>query len=133
MSKNRNKKTRIKGGIRKRPNLERVFKAVPTPPGFDIAEQARKLALEIKQTHSSVQRIIWFPDDAELRILEIDANTIKSPTKVIEPFYFDSTASLPVPSGIAIIRPEEYRDPDLRLPKDWGKWEDGQELEFENE
>ena len=124
-------KGRQKKVIRKKPNLERVLKPVPKPPGLDMGEQAKKLAREIKQTHSSVERIIWFPDSSELRIIEIDPITIKSPTGEIEPFYFDSTASLPVPSGIAIIRPEEYFE--LNLPEDWGKWEDGKELEVEGQ
>jgi hypothetical protein len=127
----RDKNRRKKNAIRKKQNLERDFKPVPTPANLDMRERAKKLALEIKQMHSSVERIIWFPDSAELRIVEIDTNTIKPPTEEIEPFYFDSTSSLPVPSGIAIIRPEDYRR--LHLPKDWGKWEDGQELKVENE
>jgi len=131
VSKRRDKKARKKVVVRQKANLERAFEPVATPSGVDIREEATKLAREIKQTHSSVERIIWFPDDSELRIIELDPDTIKSPTEEIEPFYFDSTASLPVPSGIAIIRPDEYGD--LILPEDWGKWEDGQELKVENE
>lgn len=131
MSKKRDKKTRKKSAPWRNRKLERVFKPVPSPSDLDIGEQARKLALEIRETHSSVERIYWFPDDSELRIIEIDANTVGSPTKEIEPFYFDSTAALPVPSGIPLIRPEEYGK--LRLPDDWGDWEDGQELKVENQ
>lgn len=116
---------------RKKPNLERTVEPVPAPVDLNMREQAEKLAHEIVQTHSSVQRIIWFPDSSELRIIEIDTNTIASPTREIEPFYFDSTASVPVPSGIGIIRPEEYGD--LVLPQDWGSWDDGLELKVENE
>lgn len=127
MSKKRNKKPRPSGPIRKPKNLERILKTVPTPPDLDMREQAKKVALEIRQTHSSVERILWFPDNSELRIIEIDGNTIKSPTTEIEPFYFDPTASLPVPSGIAIIRPDEYGE--LLLPEGWGDWSDGLEVE----
>lgn len=127
MSKKRKNKAQKKDVIWARKKPERVFEPVPTPDHLDIRQQAEKLALEIKETHSSVEKIYWFPDNSELRIIEIDTNTVQSPTREVEPFYFDSTASLPVPSGIAIIRPEEYGN--LRLPEDWGDWKDGQELE----
>jgi hypothetical protein len=127
MSKKRNKKSLKMNTIGKHKKPVRVFQPAPTPSNLDIREQAKKLALEIKQTHSSVERVFWFPDDSELRIVEIDTNTIESPTNEIEPFYFDSSVSLPVPAGIAIIRPEEYGK--LLLPEDWGDWKDAQELE----
>lgn len=73
-------------------------------------------------------KIYWFPHDDEVRLIEIDENTVASGTDRVEPFYFDSTATDPVPSGVAIIRPDEYGK--LDMPEGWGDWDDGQELEI---
>ncbi len=91
-----------------------------------IKEQARKLAAEARETDPSITKIFWFPHDQEVRLIEADEDTIKSLTGHAEPFYFDSTAEIPAPSGIAIIRPDEIGK--LKTPEGWGDWENGQEL-----
>ncbi|MFH0821201.1 MAG: hypothetical protein V2B18_00490 [Pseudomonadota bacterium] len=91
-----------------------------------ILEQAKKLALEARETDPSITKIYWFPHDQEVRLIEADENTIKSLTGRVEPFYFDSTAEIPVPSGIAIIRLDEVGE--LEMPRGWGDWKNGQEL-----
>jgi len=91
-----------------------------------VLEQAKKLASEARETDPNITKIYWFPHDQEVRLIEADENTIKSLTGHVEPFYFDSTAEIPVPSGIAIIRPDEVGK--LEMPKGWGDWENGKEL-----
>lgn len=91
-----------------------------------ILEQAKKLALEARETDPNITKIYWFPHDQEVRLIEIDENTIESLTGQVEPFYFDSTAEIPVPSGIAIVRPDEVGE--LKMPRGWGDWNNGQEL-----
>ncbi len=91
-----------------------------------IKEQAQKLALEARDTDPNITKIYWFPHDQEVRLIEIDESMIKSLTGCVEPFYFDSTAEIPVPSGIALVRPEDVGK--LQTPKGWGDWENGQEL-----
>ncbi|MFH1113181.1 MAG: hypothetical protein V1792_04610 [Pseudomonadota bacterium] len=91
-----------------------------------ILEQAKKIALEAKETDSNISKIYWFPHEEEVRLIEIDENTVESLCGCVEPFYFDSTAEVPVPSGIAIIRADEFGK--LEMPNGWGDWKDGQEL-----
>ncbi len=91
-----------------------------------ILEQAKKLASEARETDPNIRNIYWFPHDQEVRLIEADENTIKSLTGQVEPFYFDSTAEIPVPSGIAIIRPDEVGK--LEMPKGWGDWKNAEEL-----
>lgn len=91
-----------------------------------VLEQAKKLALEARETDPNITKIYWFPNEQEVRLIETDENTIKSLTGHVEPFYFDSTSEIPVPSGIAIIRPDEVGM--LEMPEGWGDWKNGQEL-----
>jgi len=93
----------------------------------EIEEQAKKLATESKRSEPDIIKIIWFPDDDEVRLIELDENTVVSLSGQVEPFYFEPEEDITVPSGIAIIRPEEYRK--LVMPEGWGNWEDGIELD----
>ncbi|MFH0825100.1 MAG: hypothetical protein V2B18_20300 [Pseudomonadota bacterium] len=96
-----------------------------------VRGQAVKLAAESKVSVPTVKTILWFPDDDEVRLIEVDENTVTTVSGQVEPFYFDASPAddLPVPSGIAIIRPEERGR--LTMPTGWGNWEDGQELDVE--
>jgi hypothetical protein len=93
-----------------------------------MREQAILLAMDSKSSDPNVVKVIWFPHEKEVHIIEINDNTTPSDTAVA-PFYFGPVpeAGLTVPSGIAIIKPEEYRK--LDLPPDWGTWDDAEELE----
>jgi len=93
-----------------------------------ILAEARRLALEATEYDPDIRKIYWFPHEEEVHLIEIDENTVASGTGHVEPFYFDSTATEPVPSGIAIIRPDEYGK--LHMPEGWGDWDDGEELEI---
>jgi hypothetical protein len=95
-----------------------------------IREQARLLAMDSKRSDPHVVRVYWFPHEKEVHIIEINDNATSSGTSVA-PFYFGPAPDegLTVPSGIAIIKPEEFRKPDL--PSGWGAWDDGEELEIQ--
>ena len=93
-----------------------------------MREQAELMAKDSKSSDPDVIKIYWFPHDKEVHIIEISDNTAPSGTAV-SPFYFGPVPEegLTEPSGIAIIKPEEYGK--LELPPDWGTWDDGVELE----
>jgi hypothetical protein len=93
-----------------------------------IFEAAKKLALEAKEADPNIIKIYWFPHDEEVHLIEVDENTVAAGCDHVEPFYFEATASDPLPSGIAVIRPGDYRK--LTMPEGWGKWEDGEEIEI---
>ncbi|MEW6112547.1 MAG: hypothetical protein AB1664_10500 [Thermodesulfobacteriota bacterium] len=91
---------------------------------------AKKLAIESKKSEPDITKVYWFPDDSEVRLIEIADNAISSLSGEVEAFYFDASpeADITVPSGIAIIRSDEYGK--LALPEGWGDWKDAQELEI---
>ena len=94
-----------------------------------IREQAKILAAESRKSQPGA-KIYWFPHDTEALIIEIDDGSIKSCGGEVMPYYFDPAPAegITVPSGIAIIRPEEFGV--LSLPEDWGDWDDAVELEI---
>jgi hypothetical protein len=95
-----------------------------------IREQAEMLAAESKKSEPDIDRIYWFPHDSEVHLIQINDKTVTSGSGEVEAFYFDASPEddITVPSGIAIIRPDEYGK--LTLPEGWGDWEAGQELEI---
>ncbi len=94
----------------------------------EIEKQAKRLAMENKKGEPEIKKIYWFPDVDEVRLLEIEDDFVTSASGAVEPFYFNASPKddLPAPSGIAIIRTDEYKK--LALPQDWGSWEDAREL-----
>jgi hypothetical protein len=97
--------------------------------GNGLRQEAKRLAEEAKQLDPDIQKIFWFPHQHEVRLIEIDENTVASGTGAVEPFYFDSTDSDPIPSGVAVIRPEEFGK--LKMPEGWGEWSDGEEIQIQ--
>ncbi|MBM3300984.1 MAG: hypothetical protein FJY85_13640, partial [Deltaproteobacteria bacterium] len=93
--------------------------------------QAKMLAIESKKSEPDIVKIYWFPHDSEVHLIELDDKTVRSLSGQVEAFYFDPSPEhdITVPSGIAIIRPEEYGK--LTLPEGWGDWKDGEVLEVE--
>jgi hypothetical protein len=86
----------------------------------DIRAAAQKLAEANIEAASEIQEIYLFPDEEEIRLVEIDPTTL--PGKEITPFYFapDPADGIPFRSAIALIRPEEKER--LSLPSGWGSW-----------
>ncbi len=99
-------------------------------PKNKILEQAKTLARENQEAEPGIKKVLWFPDDREVHLVEIEDTVAPSLSGDVEPFYFDSSPQdeLPAPSGIAIIRSDELGK--LRLPEGWGNWDDARELEL---
>jgi hypothetical protein len=95
----------------------------------EIERQARLLAREARHADPAISRIFWFPDEQEVRLVEIDDTVPPNHDKKIHPFFFRPSPQddLPSPSATALIRPEEVRQIDL--PSAWGNWDDGIEIE----
>ncbi len=98
--------------------------------GEVIKQQALLLARDNKKVEPEIQAIYWMPCETEVRLIEVQSNTVKCLSGVVEPFYFDPSPvdGLPAPSGIALIRPDEFGN--LDLPSNWGSWKDAQPLEI---
>lgn len=96
---------------------------------LDIKAQALLLARENKMADPNIERIYWLPNPVEVRLIELEATTVKCLSGAVEPFYFDPSPEdgLSAPSGIALIRPDEFRV--LALPESWGRWDDAVKLE----
>ncbi len=91
-------------------------------------QQAEALAADNRKAEPDVTRILWFPDDHEVRLLEITEQVPINPDEDVHPFYFRASPqdNLPLPSSIALIRAEEIGK--LKLPPEWGSWDDAFEL-----
>ncbi len=96
-----------------------------------IRKQAKLLASENKKVEPGIQGIYWFPHDNEVRLVGVEDNIARSLSGEVEPFFFEPSPvdNLHAPSGIALIRPDEYGK--LDLPRGWGKWEDAVKMEVE--
>jgi hypothetical protein len=96
-----------------------------------IRELAMSLARENKKAEPGITRVYWFPDEREVRLIELEDGIPPSAGGAVEPFYFEPSLrdGLPAPSAIALIRSDEFRQ--LDLPDGWGDWESAWELEIE--
>ena len=94
----------------------------------EIERQARALAVENRKAEPAISSVYWFPNDDEVRLVELSREIPASNDGELHPFYFRASKvdNLPAPSAIAIIRPEEFER--LGLPEDWGQWSDAVEL-----
>lgn len=94
------------------------------PINAAIEQQARLLAADNRQAEPDITGVFWFPDEREVRLVELTDQVPANGDGEVRPFYFQPSPNdgLPLPSGIAMIRPDEFGR--LRLPADWGNWED---------
>jgi hypothetical protein len=98
----------------------------------DLIERSRNqavlLARENKRTDPGITKIYWFPDEHEVRLLELEDGIPAALSGEVEPFYFDPSPedNCPLPLGIAIIRNNEFGR--LKLPEKWGAWESAREI-----
>ena len=93
----------------------------------DVERQAKLLARENRKAEPQITGIYWFPDEKEVRLVEV-LPTIPVSGLTMQPFFFKPAPddNLPAPSGIALIRPEELRH--IQLPANWGNWDSAIEL-----
>jgi len=94
-----------------------------------VEQQARYLAAENKRNDPDITDVYWFPNEDEVRLVEVNATVPESLEEQIRPFYFRPAPAeqLPAPSGIALIRPNEVRR--LRPPAEWGNWDTAVRIE----
>jgi hypothetical protein len=93
-----------------------------------IEKQARLLAEENRKADLDIGRVFWFPDESEVRLVELSEQMPASADGELHPFHFRAAPQddLPAPSGVAIIRPDELNR--LKLPARWGSWSDALEV-----
>ncbi len=96
------------------------------PNQEQIRELAVELARENMEAEPSIKEAYWIPADDEIRLIEVDELTVRS--DCVTPFYFRSEPldGIPIPCGIALIRPEEVKV--LPMPEGWGSWENAKKL-----
>ena len=94
-----------------------------------VERQAKLLATDNRKADPGIVKVYWFPDDEEVRLVELLASIPRSGEGSVRPFHFRPHAaeSLPAPSATALIRPDEFGK--LELPSDWGTWDDAILLE----
>lgn len=94
----------------------------------EMEQQARLLASDNRATEPDITRVFWFPDEKEVRLVELTQQVPAGAEGRVIPFYFRPSLrhKLPAPSAIAMIRSEELGK--LALPQGWGDWNDAVEL-----
>jgi hypothetical protein len=106
--------------------------AMTSYPNNVISAQAELLAKENVKAEPNIKTIYWFPNDNEVRLVEVEDSNITPRTLsgCVEPFYFDPSPAddLPAPSGVAIIRSDEVEK--LSLPESWGTWSSAKKIEI---
>ena len=87
-----------------------------------IERQARYLAADNYKAEPTIEKVYWFPDDEEVRLVEVTPIIPPSVEGEVRPFYFGPSPQdeLPSPSAMAMIQPAEFGV--LRLPNGWGGW-----------
>ena len=94
----------------------------------EIERQARLLASDNRTAEPDITRVFWFPDEKEVRLVELTEQVPAGAEGEVLPFYFRPSPrhQLPAPSAIAMIRAGEFEK--LKLPPGWGDWNDAVEL-----
>ena len=96
-----------------------------------IKRQAELLARENKEAEPDISKVYWFPDENEVRLVELHSTVPPSGEGPVYPYYFPPALAdnLPTTSGVVLIRPEEYRN--VELPPGWGPWSKAEEIGVE--
>lgn len=92
-------------------------------PIEEIERQARFLANENMQADPDIQAVYWFPNQYEVRLVEVSPSIPSSTDNRVHPFYFqpDPISNLTVASSVALVRPQEVKS--STLPDGWGEWQ----------
>lgn len=98
---------------------------------LEVERQAKILARENQQAEPDICKIYWFPDEDEVRLVEVHPQVPQSGDGQVHPYFFRPSPAddLPAPSGIALINPAEFGQ--AQLPPQWGSWDDAIELELQ--
>ncbi|MCA9415422.1 MAG: hypothetical protein KC917_04100 [Candidatus Omnitrophica bacterium] len=91
-----------------------------------IRETAEKLARDHAAVEPSIEKILLFDSENEIRLIEVDPLLDPSAEGHLLPMRFDADPEGGVyfPSSIALIRPDEVER--IQPPLSWGNWNDGQ-------
>ncbi len=89
----------------------------------DMESAAKRLAAANADAEPAIQEIYWFPDEDEIRLIEIDETAVPY-EDFIAPFYFpaDPEGHIPFRSALAMVTPDDKKR--LPPPEGWGAWED---------
>ena len=82
----------------------------------EMRELAIKLAKSNVEAEPEVERVLWFYNKDELRLVEVLSDTVESDR--VMAFRFGPDVDSPVPTAIALVRPEEVKK--IPLPDGWG-------------
>ena len=93
-----------------------------------VRKEAETLAKANRDADPEIEAVYFFPDDAEIRLVEVARDALPTDSDTVEPFYFAPSPAdgLHFTSAIALIRREDVHA--LRLPPGWGTWGDAQKL-----
>lgn len=93
-----------------------------------VEQQARALAADNRAAEPSIQRVLWFPDPSEIRLIVLTDDVPVTRDGIVRPFYFRASVEdgLNAPSAVAMLRSEEVGK--LQLPMRWGNWQDAVDL-----
>ena len=93
-----------------------------------VEQQARALAADNRAAEPSIQRVLWFPDPTEVRLVVLTDEVPVTRDGAVRPFYFRPSLEdgLSAPSAVAMLRADEVGK--LQLPMGWGSWQDAVEL-----
>ena len=80
---------------------------------------ARKLAEANVAVEASISEIYWVPREDRIYLVEIDTDSVPNDGH-LRPLYFSAESDIPLPSGIAMVTPEEFGK--ISLPEGWGTW-----------
>lgn len=95
------------------------------PISYSIEKEARTLAESNFEADVGIIEIWWFPDQSEIRLIEVDPSLPSSDE--IAPYCFppDVQGGVHFPSAIALIKPEEKS---LPLPEGWVGWDEAEKI-----
>jgi len=98
------------------------------PVNSAVEQQARELLRYHRQADPDITRVLWFPDDQEVRLVELTEVVPVYMDEELQPFYFRPSPKdgLPLPTAIVMIRPDEVAK--FAPPAGWGSWSDAVEL-----
>ena len=96
-----------------------------------MRELAREMAGDNADAEPDLKAVYWFPDadNEELRLVDVLENTGASGEE-IEAFHFGANTKegVPVPMALALIRPEEVKNDNVRLPEGWCGWDEAERV-----
>jgi len=92
-----------------------------------MREIAKRLAKNNLEGEPDIKKVLWFPHEDEVRLVEVLPDVIPSDQVVAFHFGPDHAGGIPVPSAIALILPDE--EGKIPVPQGWVDWKDTEEID----